>query len=133
MNKKLKEILDNSSFEIQPGFYIYSKVSIYPLNHDHFMISQDNEEITVVTKIERLKELEIIERNKGEYVLIMLNVSVPFYSVGFLASVSHVIAKKGLNLLIVSTYSKDYIMIRKEHLEKSHQALIELGLTEKIL
>jgi hypothetical protein len=75
------------------------------------MVSKDQNEITVVTKEENLSKLDVIEKNKDYYQLIELKVFIPFYSVGFLASVANIIAEREMNILIISTYSKDYIMV----------------------
>ena len=91
------------------------------------MVSKDQDEITVVTKEENLSKLDLIEKNKDFYQLVELKVSVPFYSVGFLAAVANIIAERGMNILIISTYSKDYIMVRVEFIEKVEAALLELG------
>ena len=127
MDKKLNEIIKKSTFEIQEGRFVYAKVRTPPEINRHFMISQDEDEITVVTREENLEDLDLIEKNKEFYKLIALNVAVPFYSVGFLATVSGAIAKEGMNILIVSTYSKDYIMVKEECLEKAKKVLLELG------
>lgn len=132
MHQKLQKIIKNSTFEIQDGIYVYCKVTKKPFG-DHFLISQDKNEITVVTTEDRLKDLEQIERNKENYILIALNVSVPFYSVGFLEAVTSAIANEGLNILIVSTFSKDYILVRQEALEKATKALLDLGFQKKLL
>ena len=110
--------------------YVYAKVKSIPEGKNHFMVSQDSDEITVVTREENLKDLDLIERNKDNYSLIALNVSVPFYAVGFLATVSGAIAKAEMNILIISTYSKDYIMVRKDKLEQAKQVLLSLGFKE---
>lgn len=131
MDPKLQEIIRSSTFEIQAGIYIYCKVTQKP-SGDHFLISQDKDEITVVTTANKLKDLNLIERNKENYKLIALNVSVPFYSVGFLATVSGAIAKEGMNILIVSTYSKDYILVKEHNLTRAKVALIKLGFKDLI-
>jgi len=97
----------------------------------HFIVSRDEDEITVVTREENIDSLRILEKNKDNYTLVALNVSVPFYSVGFLATVSGAIAEEGMNILIVSTYSKDYIMVKKDCTEKTKSVLLKLGFTEK--
>ena len=131
MNDELEKIIEQSTFEIQKGSYIYAKVkSIADLNK-HFMVSRDKDEITVVTKEENIGDLDLIERNKDSYSLIALNVSMPFYSVGFLAAVSGAIAKAGMNILIVSTYSKDYIIVKEDRLEKARKVLLSIGFNEK--
>ena len=131
INTNLQKIIKSSSFKTIEGNYVYTKVRNYPSTTNHFMISQDKDEITVVTDENNLGELNLVEKNKDTYKLIALNVSIPFYSVGFLATVSKSIADKGLNVLIVSTYSKDYILIEKSCLNKAVESLKKLGLSEK--
>ena len=131
MDQSIEGIIKQSTFEVQKGIFVYAKVESVPKSGNHFMISRDNDEITVVTLEGNLKDLDLIERNKEDYKLIALNVSVPFYAVGFLSTVSNAIAKKGMNLLIISTYSKDYILVTKEKLEDARQVLTELGFQEK--
>jgi len=130
MSDDLSEIIKSSTFEIQEGRYIIAKVTTLSDVNKHFMVSRDKDEITVVTNEANLKDLNLIERNKDNYSLISLNVSVPFYSVGFLATVSGAIANAGMNILIVSTYSKDYIMVREDKSEQSKQVLLSLGFKE---
>jgi hypothetical protein len=91
------------------------------------MVSKDSDEITVVTKEENLSKLDLIEKNKEFYLLIELRVSIPFYCVGFLAEVANIFSGKDMNILLISTYSKDYIMVRVEFIEKATQALLDLG------
>lgn len=126
----IQAIIKQSSFEVQDGRYVYTKVKSVPEIDDHFMITQDQDETTVVTKEENLGKLDLIERNKDSYRLIALNVSIPFYSVGFLATVSSAIAQQGMNILIISTYSKDYIMVKEDKLDKAKQVLLSLGFKE---
>ena len=85
-------------------------------------------------KLVKIKMLSsyIKDKNKDIYTLIALNVSIPFYSVGFLAAVSGAIAEKGLNILIVSTFSKDYILIKKSSEKIAVDALLELGFRNKL-
>jgi hypothetical protein len=121
------QIIAESTFHVEPGIFVYTKVSEVPAGEEHFLVTRDADEITVVTRIENLASLALIERNKDDYRLIAMNVSVPFYSLGFLATVSDAIASKGLNVLIVSTYSKDYLLIKAGAFEQAEQALIDLG------
>lgn len=127
-SEETQKIISNSTFEIQPGIYVYAMVHSMPESDEHFLVSKDDDEITVVTKAEYVKKLKLIERNKDDYCLIALNVSVPFYSVGFLATVSTAFAEKGHNILIVSTYSKDYVMVRNDLRKDAEKILLSLGL-----
>ena len=130
MNSEIKKIIKDSTFLIHEGRFVYAKVSKAPQIDHHFMVTKDADEITVVTREENLFELALLERNKDFYHLIALNVSVPFYSVGFLATISHAIAEEGMNILIISTYSKDYIMVKNGKLRRAKQVLLRIGLQE---
>lgn len=126
---ELDEILQASTYRQVPGEFIYAKLSHPPKNPaSHFMVSFDQDEITVVTKIENYESLEVLERNKDNYALFELRVSIPFYAVGFLAKITSAISAKGANILVVSTYSKDYILVRTEHTEITKQTLHDLGI-----
>lgn len=127
MFKGIDKIIKQSSFTVHRGRYIYAKVSKAPAIANHFLVSKDKNEITVVTKEENLKELDLIEKNKDFYSLIELKVSVPFYAIGFLATVSNAIAEEGMNILFVSTYSKEYALVRIEHADKAIKKLLSLG------
>ena len=90
------------------------------------MVSKDKDEVTVITKKENIEKLKVLEL-VGDYKLIEFKPAVPFQTVGFLAKISEVIASQGMNILIVSTFSKDYIMIKEELCEKGVQALKNIG------
>src|SRR3989338_8301108 len=130
MNSEIEKIIKESTFKVEEGKFVYAKVSKAPSIENHFMVSKDDDEITIGTKEENLSELDFKERNKDFYRLIALNVSIPFYSVGFLATVSQAIAKEGMNILIVSTYSKDYILVKDNKVENARLVLLKLGFQE---
>lgn len=122
----LKEAIPKSIATVMNGTYVYVKTDKAEKNDNHFMVSKDKDEITVVTKKENIKDLNVLEL-VGDYKLIEFKPAVPFQTVGFLAKIAEVIANQGMNILIVSTFSKDYIMIKEEELEKGLQALKDTG------
>ena len=122
----VKEAIPKSIATIMKDTYVYVKTDILEKTDIHFMVSKDKDEITVVTKKENLKELNVLEV-VGDYKLIEFKPAVPFQTVGFLAKIAETIANVGMNILIVSTFSKDYIMIKEELLEKGIQALKDTG------
>lgn len=130
MQEKLQEIIKNSSFRVIPGTFLYLKTASVPQGK-HFAVMQDEDEITVVTKKDAVSGLKILEQNKDERNLIEIKVSIPFNAVGFLASVSGAIADNGMNVLVVSTYSKDYILVKTNCLEEVREILLNLGFSEE--
>jgi hypothetical protein len=127
MDKKLQEIIKKSRVSVKKGNYIYAKVSVELNLEDCFMVSRDKDEITAVFEESKTDRFEVIDKNKDLYRLIELKVSVPFYAVGFLAAVTGAISAKGANNLVVSTFSKDYVLVRIEQLDLALGALKELG------
>lgn len=115
-----------SSFSISDEKYVYVKVASLPEKPNHFMVAQDNEEITVVTEEANLSGLDIVEKNDNLWRLVSLNLDTPFMA-GTLAAINTECAKHGLNNLIVSTYSKDYIIIKDSQVGEIKTALENLG------
>lgn len=66
MDSNLEDIIKNSTFSILKGTYVYAKVSEIP-HTEHFMVSNDEDEITVVTLAEKLGQLKLVERNEENY------------------------------------------------------------------
>ena len=122
----VKEAIPKSIATVMKDTYVYVKTDILEKPDIHFMVSKDKDEITVVTKKENLKELNVLEV-VGDYKLIEFKPAVPFQTVGFLAKIAETIANEGMNILIVSTFSKDYIMIKAELCEKGISALKNVG------
>ena len=61
--------------------------------------------------------------------LIEFKITKPFICVGFLATISKTIADKGLNILLVSTFSKDYALVNEKNIESALKAFEERGFT----
>lgn len=122
----LKEAIPKSIATVMKGTYVYVKTNELEKPDIHFMVSKDKDEITIITKKENINNLKVIEL-VGDYKLIEFKPAVPFQTVGFLAKIAEVIANQGMNILIVSTFSKDYIMIKEEYCEKGLKALKDTG------
>ena len=72
------------------------------------------------------------EKEVKWFKLFEFKVSIPFLAPGFLAKISKTIADKSLNILIVSTFSKDYALIREEDFKVAVKALEEVGFSIKV-
>lgn len=129
MDQKLQKMFQKSSYSISSRKYIYTKISKEPSSliiKKCFMISRDSDEITAIIEKKYLGNLEIIEKNENLWRLISLNLETPFMA-GTLAAVNSACAERGLNNLIVSTYSKDYIVVKDSQLQKICLVLQSLG------
>ena len=59
--------------------------------------------------------------------LLEFKMSTPFETPGFLAAIASKLASRQLNILLVSTFSKDWLLLREEDLETGLSSLQELG------
>ena len=57
----VKEAIPKSIATIMKDTYVYVKTDILEKPDIHFMVSKDKDEITIVTKKENLKELNVLE------------------------------------------------------------------------
>jgi hypothetical protein len=80
----------------------------------------------VITREDNIPKLKVGELKRG-FSLVEIKIATPFEGVGFLAAVARAIAEAGLNILIVSTFSKDYILLREDELGKGIEALKARG------
>jgi len=121
----LDETIKSSKVIVRRGRYAYLKAQETEIN-DHFLISKDNDEITVVTEEKNVSKTKY-EKDVKWFKLIEIKVSLPFLAKGFLAKVTKTIADKDLIVLVVSTFSKDYILVREETYKIAVEALKEVG------
>lgn len=128
-NPTLDEVIRSSPVIVHRGRYAY--LQVLDTGQDialkgHFLVSQDKDEITIVTEEKNIPEIGHEQEVKW-FKLFEFKVSIPFLAPGFLAKISKTIADRKLNILIVSTFSKDYALIREEHLDVAVHALQEVG------
>lgn len=131
ISEELEKVVKSSTFRVYDGSWIYAKVAGQPKLEDCFMLSRDKDETTAVFEANKKDQFEIAEQNKDLRRLIEIKVSAPFYAVGFLAAVTNAISSKDCNNLVVSTYSKDYVLVTEAQFETAKAALLELGLAEE--
>jgi hypothetical protein len=124
-SESLDEIIKSSPVLVHKERYAYLKGEAEQI-HEHFMISKDNDETTIVTKEKNLLEIKYQDEVKW-FKLFEFKVSIPFLAPGFLAKISKTISDEGLNILLISTFSKDYALIREEHYELAIKALKDIG------
>ncbi len=132
ISPQLASVLRNSTFTVRDEKFVYAKVSKLPEPSKYYITAPDPDgsEITVIGPWEKIRDLAIVERNKEDYAWVSLNVSVPFYCVGFMAAVNTAIANAGVDLLDLSLYSKDHFLVKASEVGKAVQALALVGLTE---
>jgi uncharacterized protein len=131
INKNLKKVIETSTLVSHIEKFICAKVKTISDLSGHFLVSQDSDEITVITKKDNIDKLDLIEKNEADYSLLEIKFSTTLNVVGFFAAASSSLAEEGISILAVSTYSKDYILVKEEDTEKAIQSLTKLGLSRR--
>jgi hypothetical protein len=126
----LSKIIAESSFEIEKGLFSVAKINSNVFPENCFMVSMDKLETTAIFKSETTVG-PVIER-KDNYTLIGIDVSIPFYAVGFIAEITKCLSREDIPVLVVSTYSRDYILVNASDCEKSRDVLLNMGMSEKV-
>lgn len=124
----LQQIIKHSTYSILPDLYSIAQVDSEFQSDGVFMLSQDDIESTAIYKAGTAYK-GIIEEKK-DYRLIAVNVAIPFYAPGFIASISQCIANKNISVLVVSTYSRDYFIVASKDLKTAIYEMEILGIKE---
>ncbi len=125
-NSNLNEVIRRSRVVVRRGRFAYLKARAQTDLANHFLISRDQDEITIVTEEANVAGTSFEEGVKW-FKLIEVRVSQPFVAKGFIASITKAISDRDLNVLVISTFSKDYFLIREESIEAAVSALQDLG------
>lgn len=121
----LENIIKNSPVFVRPELYAVAKLSDYP-EVNAFCIARDDDEISIIIEESRLSLVQYTDVQSG-FRLLEVRPALPFFALGFLAKITNTIAQKGLNVLAVSTFSKDYVLVRDEGLNMALEGLAGVG------
>lgn len=126
MMKTPSDAIRNSQVRLMPGRYAVLRCADVPDGPGWFMITRDPDEVTAIVEESAIPESRALETDGG-YRLVEIRVATGFESVGFLAAVTRALAEAGLSIFVVSTYSKDYVLMKEELVAAGLQALSETG------
>ena len=122
-------MISDSTFRLA-GTYRYASVRSVAHPEDHLMVTRDEKEITVATREENLAGLDVIAVNPDRWLLLAIDCANPFYCVGFIAKISSVLSGAGLDILFVSTFSRDWLLVKEDDGPRSAELLRAMGFQE---
>jgi uncharacterized protein len=91
---------------------------------------KDKKELTVIIEQDKIKKEDIIQIEK-DWRLITFDMVLEFNLVGFIAKISNALAKEGISIFVVSSYSTDHLMVKEKDLEKTLEVLENLEVKTK--
>jgi hypothetical protein len=121
-----EQVIADSTFRFA-GTYVFASASAVRNPEKHLMITRDEKETTVVTLPENLGDLDIIELNPDRWLLLAIDCANPFYCVGFIAKISAAISAAGIDILVVSTFTRDWLLVKEEEGERAARVLEGVG------
>ncbi len=124
--RELNRVIHNSLVYIHPQKYAVVQLASPPSIDYVFCLAQDKDEVTAIMEECQLQNINFVYCEKS-FRLIEVAVAKPFVTVGFLAQITTSMAESGINVLVVSTFSKDYILIRWDVSDKAICILKSLG------
>ena len=124
----LQQTINSSPYVLHPQRYTVLQVQECSNPQPHFLVTHEAEEVTVITteKQRSLLQSDILQE-QAWFQLIEFKMSTPFETPGFLAAIASKLASCNLNILLVSTFSKDWLLLKEEDLEAGISSLSELG------
>jgi len=96
----------------------------WPQNSNFFSITRTEDELSIVCSQDSIPDDIKCEKDWR-----MLKVQGPldFSLIGILASISRVLAQKGISIFAVSTYDTDYILVKNKDIDNVIESLVNEG------
>lgn len=125
--KELDAVIAASWFTVDEAVYVYASVTKVTEPEKHLLVVRDGTEITVATNTEHLPLPYCLRINKDEWKLINIRCGNPFYCVGFIASITDALAITGIDIVIISSFSNDLILVMQHDLDRAVEVLVGIG------
>lgn len=138
MKLEAKAILKNSSVKIHPDEFailsldlpqwteLLEDQSLGPSGVAPFMIFSDPYEVTLLLNrpdFERVRHAIDHSRVERSFRLLTFTTELAFAVVGFLAEVSRILAEANVSICVLSSFSRDHLLIRQDDLARALTAL----------
>lgn len=104
-------------------FSIIKSHNFYP---EAFANIKASDYYTVIIDKRKLDEEDIIDIEKS-FKIIKFDTLIPLNLIGFIAEVATSLAQQNISILVVSSYSTDHIIVKKQDLAKTIKTLTKLG------
>lgn len=122
----LEDIVTHSSFNFA-GTYLWASAGAVRHPEKHLIVTRDEKETTVVTLAENLGDLDVLALNPDRWLLLSIDCANPFYCAGFIARLSAPLSAAGIDILVVSTFTRDWVFVKEEEGERAAKLLEEVG------
>lgn len=119
-------MISHSTFRFA-GTFLWASARAVRNAERHLLIARDEKETTVVTTPELLGDVDVIETNSDRWLLLSIDCAHPFYCVGFIAKLASALSDAGLDILFVSTFTRDWVFVKEADGERAAEVLESAG------
>jgi hypothetical protein len=129
--QNLQPVIAASWFTIDPRSFIYASVQQVIHAEQHLMITRDGTEITIVTDTNNFPLDGGCVVNKEKWKLVNIRCGNPFYCVGFIAFITGSLANAGIDIVLVSSFSNDLVLVMEKDMGEAVKILKEIGFKQQ--
>lgn len=91
-------------------------------NSDFFSITKTSDELSIVCSQDTIPNDIKCEK---DWRVLKIEGPLDFSLIGILASISTILAQKGISIFAISTYDTDYILVKNNDIDNAIESLIE--------
>jgi len=91
-------------------------------NSDFFSITKTCDELSIVCSQDAIPNDIKCEK---DWKILKIEGPLDFSLVGILASISTILAQKGISIFAISTYDTDYILVKNKHIRNAIDSLVK--------
>jgi len=139
-DKTIVELLRDTKIEVAPATFVLVAVNhrdwtrlleesaLSPRSDSSFMIFRDAKEVTLLLEDDDWKRMRHAVRDarvESDFRLLTLDIELAWDIVGYFARLAAVLAEAEIPLGAVSSFSRDHLLIKQEHLGKALRVLGE--------
>lgn len=118
------EVLKNDLSVCKIENEIDSIKDIY-INNTFLFLSKTDKEISLVCETSKTPK-NIIKKEEG-FNALRINGQLDFSLIGIIADISNILSKNNISVFVISTYDTDYILVKKENIDKAIISLKNCG------
>lgn len=123
----VKKILTMKLLKEQYGVCRLDKTALIPewaQNSDFFSITRTSDELSIVCIDDNIP---VHVKCEKDWRVLKVQGPLDFSLIGILASISAVLAQKGISIFAISTYDTDYILVKNKDIDDAIESLIKEG------
>lgn len=124
----IDDVIARSTFRLG-GVYVWASVREVGDASRHLLVAREADETTVVTSPENLASLNAFDVNPDRWLLLSIDCASPFYCVGFIAGIAARLSAAGMDILVISTFSRDLIFVKESEGARAAELLCDAGFT----